>query len=105
MKNCLNCNSKLIGNLKIKKYCNEYCAIEIRGKMQEFYRKYLKRSCEKCGAINSDYETYSQDGLVVHHIDENVTNNKLENLITLCRTCHSKIHTKRVGQDLEFVYN
>jgi len=28
----------------------------------------------------------------IHHIDENKTNNKSKNLITLCHICHSKIH-------------
>lgn len=28
----------------------------------------------------------------VHHIDKNRNNNRLENLITLCRKCHRKVH-------------
>ena len=34
--------------------------------------------------------------LITHHIDENVQNNSLENLITLCRICHPKIHYKQI---------
>jgi len=30
--------------------------------------------------------------LVVHHKDYNKNNNELNNLITLCRSCHMKIH-------------
>ena len=34
-------------------------------------------------------------GNVVHHIDYNKKNCNLENLITLCKKCHSKTNTKR----------
>jgi len=30
--------------------------------------------------------------LVVHHIDENTKNDNLDNLITLCRSCHVRLH-------------
>jgi hypothetical protein len=42
-----------------------------------------KNVCEKCG----------KDGrLDIHHIDENPNNNNLDNLMCLCRSCHTKIH-------------
>jgi len=46
----------------------------------------LKRdnfTCQTCGA---------KDDLVVHHKDENVENNKMDNLITWCRACHAIHH-------------
>jgi len=39
--------------------------------------------CEKCG---------TNRGLLVHHIDEDKQNCNPDNLITCCRSCHSKIH-------------
>jgi len=42
--------------------------------------------CQKCMADKS---------LVVHHIDYDRTNNKLDNLITLCRTCNSIVNYNR----------
>lgn len=36
--------------------------------------------------------------LHVHHIDQNKDNSDTKNLITLCRNCHGKVHTKRMGQ-------
>jgi len=34
----------------------------------------------------------STNGLIVHHRDKDNSNNKLSNLITLCRSCHQKEH-------------
>lgn len=32
------------------------------------------------------------DDLIVHHIDNDHENDKLENLLRLCRSCHGKLH-------------
>ena len=40
-----------------------------------------KDECEKCG---------SQKNLDIHHKDGNWQNNELDNLICLCRSCHTK---------------
>ena len=50
------------------------------------YRRAKKDKCEWCGATKN---------LIVHHIDENRYNNELTNLVTICRSCHQKHHTKR----------
>jgi 5-methylcytosine-specific restriction endonuclease McrA len=47
--------------------------------------KYICQMCKKIPAL---------DKLVVHHKDRNRKNNSLTNLITLCRSCHGKIHQK-----------
>lgn len=36
----------------------------------------------------------------VHHIDENPENNNIENLISLCAICHSKIHKGEISKEL-----
>ena|ERR1700743_1425242 len=38
------------------------------------------------------YICSSLNNIHVHHKDENVKNNTLENLITLCAFCHLKVH-------------
>lgn len=48
------------------------------------YRK-LHTKCEKC-ICSSD--------LLVHHIDENRKNNKIENLQVLCTSCHAITHKR-----------
>lgn len=56
-------------------------------------KKIYKRdnwNCQICG---------NHGGLLnCHHIDQNPLNNSLNNLITLCPTCHAKIHGR--GGDL-----
>ena len=51
-----------------------------------------KNRCELCGAEN--YMSHPKTGKVirlqVHHKDGNFENNRLENLIVLCPSCHSK---------------
>lgn len=37
----------------------------------------------------------SKRQLVVHHVDENKLNNHHDNLLTLCRSCHSRLHASK----------
>ena len=55
------------------------------------YQKYLDKECKCCGSI---------ENLEVHHKDKNRNNNNPNNLITLCKICHSRIHNK----SLEILY-
>src|SRR5690606_36167663 len=69
-------NSRLRGGLSRKAFHNRA-------------RKFRKPSCEACG-----WTKY----LHVHHINEDWTDNRPENLQTLCRNCHKfwhAIHTRR----------
>lgn len=51
--------------------------------LKEKIRKRDSYICKMCSAKNSK---------TVHHLDHNKLNNKLENLITLCNSCHSSYH-------------
>lgn len=44
-------------------------------------------TCYACGDASSD--------LVVHHVDGDDNNNALENLVPMCRSCHSRLHTSK----------
>lgn len=50
---------------------------------REFCFSHKKEECEVCGDSNE---------VLVHHIDGDRTNNKLENLLPVCREHHAKIH-------------
>lgn len=52
------------------------------------YQKYKKNKCELCGSI---------DGLEVHHKDFNHYNNDPDNLITVCESCHQRVHSRNLG--------
>lgn len=51
-------------------------------------------SCENCGT-NKD--------LQIHHIDRNHWNDSLENLKTLCNSCHQKLHYQEDGSPSKLV--
>jgi len=53
------------------------------------YRKHAKDRCEVCG--NDDTRS-----LEVHHKDEDRGNNDPSNLLTVCESCHLRIHSKNV---------
>lgn len=53
-------------------------------KFKEIIRERDNNMCRSCGLEND---------LLIHHIDTNKLNSDLKNLITLCRSCHHKIHS------------
>lgn len=82
-----------------RKYCNRECMSKDYLKIGDNHNQSYSNShttarkinelilrkevCEQCG---------SEENLDIHHIDENWKNNKLENLVCLCRSCHLKEH-------------
>lgn len=64
---------------------------EFNKKLKEKIRKRDNYTCQECNY------TEKQLGykLPIHHIDYNKKNNNFSNLITLCRSCHSKTNFQR----------
>lgn len=67
-------------------------------KQRDLTRERDQYTCQKCGIHENDYVK----GLSVHHIvpykyfnDDYIEANKLENLISLCETCHHEIHSRK----------
>lgn len=52
-------------------------------------RKVRKRDGYSCQICHFKLKT---GGLDVHHIDEDKENSSMDNLITLCRSCHRRVH-------------
>ena len=72
-----------------RRFCSLSCANSqtkggnSRSAMNVQARKHLGLCCEFCG---------SPSNLVIHHVDEDWTNNNPENLQTLCDSCHKSWH-------------
>lgn len=64
---------------------------EFNNKLREKIRKRDNYECCLCGKTEDD----SPRRLSVHHIDYDKKNNSEENLITLCRGCHTKTNSHR----------
>ena len=58
--------------------------------VSRYVRELFDFFCARCGK-NCRNSKNADSVLQVHHIDENPGNNKLENLIPLCASCHLKI--------------
>ena len=64
------------------KYCNQ------ARKLKEEKRKQNNYTCQKCRTIQKE----NGRKLDVHHIDSDDANNNPKNMITLCHSCHIKLH-------------
>lgn len=60
-------------------------------KRQKLYVK--NRDDFTCKACGVDLHNHRKS-CIVHHIDGDKTNQNLDNLITVCKKCHAKIHSK-----------
>ncbi len=92
LKHCGDNNASWKGGISKLPYGKDWTEI-IRSKV----KSRDNYTCQMCG-INKNESKYL---LVVHHKDENKLNNSIDNLVTLCSSCHSKLHWCR---DSEFVF-
>jgi len=76
----------LFVNLLIKEHINNTKQL-YAPMFKKVYSQFRKEKCEECNA-----ESTNKPGgyLCVHHIDGDITNNKEDNLKTLCNRCHGK---------------
>jgi hypothetical protein len=83
-------------------FCNRICwkehkALNYKSATSSRIRahKFIKSNCERCGIDKN---------LDVHHIDHNPLNNDLDNLKTLCDSCHTKTHWEEGKQSAGINY-
>ena len=66
--------------------------ISIPPKTKKYLQKEINSECPICQ--NQEIGHFE-----IHHIDENPSNNKFENLLMLCPICHSKITKKEITKE------
>jgi hypothetical protein len=74
------------------KYCHDW---KLRSRFVRFYR--ARNKCEKCSAEN--YKSHPVTGskviLTVAHLDHDISNNSLSNLMAMCQRCHLRYDAKQ----------
>lgn len=109
VKTCLVCGKQfeVTQQHRKKKYCSSECckkAERLYGGKKETdlnYKDQIRFGGNKKQILQRDNFTCQMCGsehqLIVHHLDESgcleTPNNELDNLITLCRSCHAKLHS------------
>lgn len=70
-------------------------------KIYSWHLECMQRDNYKCVVCGSD------NGLLVHHIDNSrkrgELNNNLDNLVTLCRQCHAKEHNQNSPKNQDII--
>ena len=66
-----------------------------RKRITKLKKEVKERDEHKCQICDSVYLLH------VHHIDENVKNNSIDNLVTLCAECHYRVHSKELRNGLD----
>lgn len=75
--------SRFLSRRNCGQSCGNTRAVVTKGADHLRARKHLRPTCEECGAASD---------LHVHHKDRDHTNNVSSNLMTLCSSCHLKLH-------------
>lgn len=77
------------GNGNLEK--NRKYGLEFNERLKEKIRFLGNYKCQLCGCPQIENE----EALSIHHVDYNKKNNNINNLIALCRGCHSKTNINR----------
>ena len=78
---------------QLRRFCNSRCAGPGLTKPNPAMKSYHYRARKQIGPECVECKT--TETLQVHHLDQNPANNAPENLMTLCRRCHSIWHAQR----------
>lgn len=66
--------------------------IEFNMQLKKYIRRRDNYRCQICNKT----ESTNKHRLDVHHINYNKSNNEVDNLISLCKSCHMRIHTNDI---------
>lgn len=67
----------------------------LTGMMKDCVRAHYGFACTSCGMTAREHYDKWRRKLELHHIDGDSSNNNVDNLATLCRSCHGKVHSKK----------
>jgi len=111
--NCVSCDKKVITSPSRRNYKKKFCSIECRElnaqsdkerrrkqksitilrrghtkarTLRRYISEYKEMKCQKCGYDEHEF------CLDMHHIDEDPTNNVVDNIAILCAICHRVHH-------------
>ena len=73
------------GGISFEPYSPEWTKV-----LKNMIRERDKYICQMCGKTQEEQKRKDGRSLTIHHIDYNKMNCNSENLITLCRSCHSR---------------
>lgn len=79
-------NKRWLGGKSFEPY-----SIEFNSQLKSYIRWMDNYICQQCGVP----ETELKYNLCIHHIDFNKKNNSINNLISLCKTCHVQTNFNR----------
>lgn len=101
---CKWCSKKYEHNSDEKgKYCSNDCRLADIIYNGNNYRlkaiSFKDHSCQFCGKF------LPKRKIIIHHIDNDRTNNDLENLAVTCIKCHSKFHKKQAEEGRKYYGN
>lgn len=110
---CVNCKRQYGSNARGQRFCCDKCRVNYQKSLKEerrFYseRKELMRIKSRSHALAVEIKRYQlyrdnkpyvceicgEPATEVHHKDLNFLNNTPENLIVLCKKCHSAAHSE-----------
>lgn len=78
------CSNKWLGSQRLAERHPNWVSGEFAYK-EILSRQSPHKKCLLCGYKN-------KEAIIVHHVDQNRKNNKVENLVWLCRNCHHLVH-------------
>ena len=94
-KRCSVCNYKYFSGENSPLWRNgisfEPYGIEFNKALKDFVRRRDNWKCQLCGAPQEEFTTK----LMCHHIDYNKKDSNYKNLISLCKSCHTKTNHNR----------
>lgn len=109
--NCAYCGKEVLrlpSEIKRSKtgnvFCDKSCAASFNNKItktKEVLVEYQKTAFRNYLPVCTNCRFDIREALEVHHIDENRSNNELNNLIILCANCHCQVHYGKLIIDEE----